>query len=462
MNISTPAKNDTADENQPNLLVHQVRDYCQVGVNLVWQRQLTYAAALGLAAFFYDARFAGILAAFVVLSEVFDFWTFKRVLNLEPRDRVATLKLLPFLYAGALLSTGIIVTFSIGIAIIQGPTTHFMSLFFLFSGALFAAMHSHHLLSILIIRLAMFTVAFLFIPLRDLVLTNPPIRSELWAQFLTSVLVLTFVLDSSRSYLRFYRNQITQMNLLREEHERSKMAYRAKTEFVSTMSHELRTPLTSIKGSVDLAASGKLGVLPDQVGFVLSVAQRNCERLLTLINEILDLQSVESGKMAISFEKLDLQDIIAESVSENQPYAETLGVTIKADMIQCPVWVIVDKTRLKQVFANVLSNAAKFSPMNSEVLVSVQERDGTVHVLFRDQGIGLAEADHETVFGHFTQIDASDTRKIGGTGLGMNISKRIMETLGGSISYSKNTGPGTTFTVKLPIAAMDLDTHAAG
>lgn len=461
MTNSNRAKLDTEKDNPPSLLVRQMRDYCQVGVNLVWQRQFIYVATLGLAAFYYDALFAGILAVFVILSEVFDFWTFKKVLNLDPQDSDAARKLLPFLYAGALLSTGITVSYSIGIAIIQGPTTHFMALFFLFSGALFAAMHSHHLFSVLIIRLVIFTAAFLFIPLRDIVLTNSPIGSELWAQFFTSVLVLTFVLDSSRSYLNFYRNQITQMNLLREEHAKSKMAYRAKTEFVSTMSHELRTPLTSIKGSVDLAASEKLGALPDQVGFVLKVAQRNCERLLTLINEILDLQSVESGKMSISYATTNLIEMIAESVAENQPYAGTLGVTIQTDIPQGPIWVTVDKARAKQVFANVFSNAAKFSPANSEVLVSVKEGDGRTYVLFRDQGIGLAEEDYETVFGHFTQIDASDTRKIGGTGLGMNISKRIMETMGGSISYTKNTGPGTTFAVELPTASEGSSTQVA-
>ena len=445
-----PAVNEPVDEDKSLLLVRQMRDYCQVGVNLVWQRQIIYVATLGLAAFYYDARFAGILALFVIGSEIFDFWTFKRVLKIDPGDIAATRKWLPFLYAGALINTAIIVTYSIGIAVIQGPTTHFMSLFFLFSGALFAAMHSHHLLSVLIIRLVIFTAAFLFIPLRDIVLTGAPIKSELWAQFFTSLFVLTFVLDSSRSYLRFYRTQLAQMTRLSKEHEKSKMAYKAKTEFVSTMSHELRTPLTSIKGSVDLAASGKLGALPDKVGFVLDVAQRNCERLLMLINEILDLQSVESGKMTISCEKSNLVDVIADSVAENRPFAESLGVVIETDTHETPVWVNVDEIRVKQVFANILANAAKFSPPDSLVSVSIQEGDGKARVLFRDNGIGLAEADHETVFGHFTQIDASDTRKIGGTGLGMNISMRIMEALGGSISYTKNTGPGTTFIVELP------------
>ncbi|WP_170766531.1 sensor histidine kinase [Ruegeria lacuscaerulensis] len=360
--------------------------------------------------------------------------------------------MLPFLYAGALINTCVIVTYSIGIAVIQGPTTHFMSLFFLFSGALFASMHSHHLMPVLIIRLAIFTAAFLFIPLRDIVLTHAPIKSELWAQFFTSVFVLTFVLDSSRSYLKFYRTQIAQMNLLREEHARSEIAYKAKSEFVSTMSHELRTPLTSIKGSVDLAASGKLGALPEKVGFVLNVAQRNCERLLSLINEILDLQSVESGKMSFSQKESNLVELVEASVAETQPYAENLGVTLKTELPQNSILVMVDKARLKQVFANILSNAAKFSPPDSDVLVLVQEGDGNARVLFRDHGIGLSVADHETVFGHFTQIDSSDSRKIGGTGLGMNISMRIMEALGGSITYTKNAGPGTTFVVELPVA----------
>lgn len=429
-----------------------MRDYCRVGVDLVWQRQIIYVSALGLAAYYYDARFAGILALIVVMSEIYDFWTFKKVLSLDPQDHFAARAMLPFLYAGALINTCIIVSYSVGIAIIQGPTTHFMALFFLFSGALFAAMHSHQLLPVLVIRLLIFTAAFLFIPLRDIVLTGAPINSELWAQFFTSIFVLTFVLDSSRSYLKFYRARIAQMNLLREEHEKSRIAYKAKTEFVSTMSHELRTPLTSIKGSVDLASSGKLGPVPDKIGFVLEVAQRNCDRLLTLINEILDLQRVEAGKMKFSFETADLVQLVAATISENRPYAENLGVSIKAHLPKRSISVNVDTARLQQVFSNILSNAAKFSPPDSDVLVSVKDGDSSVRVLFRDHGIGLSEEDRETVFDHFSQIDSSDTRKIGGTGLGMNISMRIMEALGGTINYEKNSGPGTTFIVELPKA----------
>ncbi|TMV03816.1 HAMP domain-containing histidine kinase [Ruegeria sediminis] len=448
-----PTATEIADpeERETPTLILQMQDYCQVGLDLVWQRQIIYAAALALAAFYYDARLAGIVLLLIAVSEVYDFWVFKRVLSWKGNDRRAEQRFLHLLYLGALLSSSVIVSYSIGIAILQGPTTHFMSLFFLFAAALFAAMNSHHLMPVLMIRLTIFGAAFLFIPIRDIVIADAPLKSELWAQFFTSVFVLFFIIESSRVYLRFYRTKLFQMELLRSEHEKAKIAYRAKSEFVSTMSHELRTPLTAIKGSVDLANSGRLGEMPEQVSSILDVAQRNCSRLLSLINEILDLQSVEAGSMSFSRENIELVRTVSEAISDNQPYASKLGVSIRSELPDDLIWVNADKLRLLQVFANILSNAAKFSPSGSEVLVSVHANADRARVLFADNGIGLSEDDRDKVFERFTQIDSSDTRNIGGTGLGMNISKHIMDALGGSITYERNAGPGTTFVVEIPL-----------
>lgn len=261
-------------------LIQNMRDYCQVGIDLVWQRQITFAAALALAAYYYDVRLAGIVLVLITISELFDFWLFKRILNWTGNDRQTARRFLYLLYFSTLLSASVIVMYSIGLAVLQGPTTHFMSLFFLFAAALFAAMNNHQVLSVLVIRLSIYGFAFLFIPIRDIVIAGAPLGSELWAQFFTSVVVLFFIIDSSRNYLRFYRTQLAQMDMLRAEHEKTRIAYNAKSEFVSTMSHELRTPLTSIKGAVEMVNSGKLGALPEKVSTVLDVAQRNCARLL--------------------------------------------------------------------------------------------------------------------------------------------------------------------------------------
>ncbi len=438
--------------NDHSLCARQIKDYCQVGVDLVWQRQIIFAAALALAAFYYDARLAAGILVFVVVSELYDGWVFRNALKWDGKSRAAEKKFMRQIYFGTILSALVISFYAIGIAVLQGHTTHFMPLFFLFAAALFAAMNNHQIKSVLTIRLLIYGATFLFIPIRDIVLTDAPLKSELWAQFFTSLFVLFFIIDSSRHYLQLYRTQVAQMRQLRVEHENSQMAYRAKSEFVSTMSHELRTPLTSIKGSVDIVNSGVLGELPEQVSSTLSVAQRNCTRLLKLINEILDLQSVESGRVTFKSEKLDLTEVIAQSVSDNQPFASGLNVKVAFTPPQKEVWVNSDRARLQQVFANILSNAAKFSPAESIVDVRTEIGPEHVDVLFRDKGIGLSESDYDKVFDRFTQIDSSDTRQIGGTGLGMNISKRIMEALGGSISYRKNPDRGTTFIVRLPLA----------
>lgn len=432
-------------------LIQNMRDYCQVGIDLVWQRQITFAAALALAAYYYDVRLAGIVLVLITISELFDFWLFKRILNWTGNDRQTARRFLYLLYFSTLLSASVIVMYSIGLAVLQGPTTHFMSLFFLFAAALFAAMNNHQVLSVLVIRLSIYGFAFLFIPIRDIVIAGAPLGSELWAQFFTSVVVLFFIIDSSRNYLRFYRTQLAQMDMLRAEHEKTRIAYNAKSEFVSTMSHELRTPLTSIKGAVEMVNSGKLGALPEKVSTVLDVAQRNCARLLDLINEILDLQKLESGNLSFSLQKIDLRSVVSDAVSDNQPYASKLGVSITAAIPEQPIWAHVDEVRMHQVFTNILSNAAKFSPAGTEVRVFVKTDRGKVRVHFRDEGVGLSDSDADKVFDRFTQLDSSDTRRSGGTGLGMNISKHIMEAHGGLITYSKNAGAGTTFVVELPL-----------
>jgi signal transduction histidine kinase len=322
-------------------------------------------------------------------------------------------------------------------------------LFFLFAAALFAAMNNHHLVSVLVLRLSIYGVTFVFIPIWDIIRTNADIRSEEWAQLFTSLFVLYFIVDCSRIYLNFYRLTKQQMADLQKEHDVTKAALRAKSEFLSTMSHELRTPLTAIKGSVDMAYSGKLGTMPDKVMSVLFIAQRNCTQLVSLINEVLDLQKIASGKMGFNFVACEVGALMSESVEANRPFADRFGVTCFVDAPEVPVYIKGDKQRLTQVLANMLSNAAKFSPEGAEVKVKSEVNGTKIRILVIDHGIGLAAEDREAVFDRFSQLVASDNRKAEGTGLGMNISKQIIDAHGGLIGYHSNSGPGTTFFFEL-------------
>jgi signal transduction histidine kinase len=434
-------------------LIRQMRDYSKVGADLILKRQIIFAAALALAGFYYSVPLAVSTLGLIIISEGYDYFVFKEILLWRGRDPSQARKFLYKLYFGTVLSASIIAFYAIGIAYIQGPAMHFMPMFFLFAAALFAAMNNHHLIPVLVIRLSIYGAAFLFIPIWDIAITGADIHSELWEQLFVSLFVLYFIIDCSRIYLNFYQNQLAQFDLLEEEVHKSRMAYKAQSEFLSTMSHELRTPLTSIKGSVDLASSGLIGELPPKVGEVLHIAQRNCSTLARLINDILDQKKIEFGKMEYKMQPFNIVAPTQDAISANLPMAEILGVNIVFDKPKDPIVVNADKLRLEQVFTNILSNAAKFSPDGSTVTVSIERLESTVRVLFADQGIGLNEDQYEIVFGKFRQVDPSDTRKMSGTGLGMSISKQMVTALGGSIGYRSNSSVGTTFFVDLPLAS---------
>ena len=446
------------DENNLDLdLVRRMRDYCRMGIELVWQRQIIFAAAIGLAGFYYSPKFAFSIFILISISESFDFWLLRHVLRRQAYDgRQARLTLF-FLCVSTVISSLVIVTYSIGIAVLQGPTTHFMPLFFLFAAAIFAAMNNHQLLPLLFLRLVLYGAAFLFIPIRDVVVTGAPLKSELWAQLFTSIFVVYFVIDCARIFLKLYQTKISQIDALQLEHERSRQAYIAKTEFISTMNHELRTPLTSIKGALDMIGTGKLGELPPLVASALAIARRNSERLLSLINEILDLQSIEANTMQFKICPTPLAKVLKDAIAEISPFAANLDVKVIEVEHQEGMMVNVDRKRLSQVFLNVLSNAAKFSTAGGTVEVRVERDKEIARVLFSDNGIGLSDDDYNKVFEPFTQVDSKDTRKIGGTGLGMNISRRIMAALGGTITYRQNHDAGTTFIVEIPIADVQLE-----
>lgn len=224
-----------------------------------------------------------------------------------------------------------------------------------------------------------------------------------------------------------------------------------KSGFVSTVSHELRTPLTSISGSLGLLAGGVAGPLPAKATRLIEIAKLNCERLVRLINDILDLERAESGRLTLRLELQPLEAIVQQAIDANRGYAHSLGVTIELDAASSDVSVLVDRDRLIQVLTNVLSNAAKFSPRGGVVVVAIRAGDDRVRIDVRDQGPGIAPDFQARIFQRFAQADSSDSRAKGGTGLGLSIAKTLTERLGGSIGFESAAGRGTTFHITLPI-----------
>lgn len=227
---------------------------------------------------------------------------------------------------------------------------------------------------------------------------------------------------------------------------------KAHQEFISVVSHELRTPITAIKGSLDLILGGVMGEFPEATMNMLSVAQNNSVRLVVLINDILDMEKITAGKMELNYTVTNLISVIKQSVISNKGYGDNLHVSF--DFVAGEVdevMVRIDEIRLAQVMSNLLSNAAKYSPTNDSVEVSVEVSNKNVRVLVHDNGKGIPEEFKSKIFGKFSQADSSDTRKKGGSGLGLNISKAIIEKHGGNIGFDCVENRGTTFYFDLPI-----------
>jgi PAS domain S-box-containing protein len=228
-----------------------------------------------------------------------------------------------------------------------------------------------------------------------------------------------------------------------------------KDEFVSTVSHELRTPLTSIAGSLGLLSGGAAGPLPEKAARLIQIAQSNSQRLVRLINDILDIEKIESGKLRLELAPLDLREIAERSIEGVQGYARELGVVVAlGDAEAAPVRG--DADRLIQVVTNLLSNASKFSPAGGVVTVTVDRETRLARLSVVDQGPGIPESFRSRIFAKFAQADGSDTRAKGGTGLGLAIAREIAERHGGRLWFESAEGEGATFHLDLPLADLPV------
>jgi PAS domain S-box-containing protein len=223
-----------------------------------------------------------------------------------------------------------------------------------------------------------------------------------------------------------------------------------KSEFVSTVSHELRTPLTSIRGSLGLIAGGVAGPLPDAAQSLVDIAKNNCERLIRLINDILDSEKIESGKMTFDMRVVELKPLLEQVLAANEGYAAQHKVRLALVAPAEPLQVSIDPDRLNQVVTNLVSNAVKFSPADSTVEVRIGRAGNRVRVEVQDRGPGIPDEFRARIFQKFSQADSSDARLKGGTGLGLSIAKAIVERLDGIIGFTSKPGAGTTFYFELP------------
>jgi len=222
-----------------------------------------------------------------------------------------------------------------------------------------------------------------------------------------------------------------------------------KEEFISTVSHELRTPLTSILGALERVVGGSAGELPERSQPLLTIARDNSRRLTRRVNDILDIDKIEFGRVEFDVQTMELAPLLDAAIEANRPFADSLNVQLVFEGSVDGVQVDVDPGRFAQLMANLLSNATKFSPPDDRVTVTMGVTDGWTRVSVSDNGDGIPEDAHAHLFDRFTQVDGSSTREHPGTGLGLAIAKAIVERLRGRIGLTSEVGVGTTFFFEL-------------
>lgn len=223
---------------------------------------------------------------------------------------------------------------------------------------------------------------------------------------------------------------------------------RMKDEFISTVSHELRTPLTSIRGAIGLLASGRVGALSEKGQRLADLASTNTDRLVRLINDILDIERMESGKVPIVTRPCVATDLIRQAVDVVRSLADREQITIETE--NQPFTVLADPDRIVQTLTNLIGNAVKFSPAGSTIRVAAEEDRESVVFTVADEGRGIPADKLRSIFGRFQQVDASDSREKGGSGLGLAISSSIVRQHGGEIWVESEPGAGSVFSFTIP------------
>jgi signal transduction histidine kinase len=245
-----------------------------------------------------------------------------------------------------------------------------------------------------------------------------------------------------------------QNELLRRQRLELEHAANLKNQFLANVSHEFRTPLNAILGYTSMLLHGVNGTLAERQRRNLERVDANARRLLAIINDILDISRIEAGRMRIRRSAFPLPALVDEVLADFEPLVVRSKLELRRKLALRLPTLHSDRPKLKQILMNLLSNALKFTP-NGSVTVSVTHSRATrqVWILVADTGIGIDEPDQKRVFEDFQQVDPSATRRYGGAGLGLAVSRRLAEVLGGSLTVTSRLGEGSTFTLVLPLKA---------
>ena len=291
----------------------------------------------------------------------------------------------------------------------------------------------------------------------------PQPHSTLVEKVLDSGEAITCELDSSdqvfsvtlapvvkSGYVNVYGLDITELRLSKEHLKQAREQAEIKSLFVSTVSHELRTPLTTMKEGVSIVLDGIAGEINDKQRHFLDIAKRNIDRLSRLINDVLDFQKLEAGKMEVDMQRNDMNKVIEDVIETMASSANEKGLELIAKLDETMPMVNFDRDRIIQVLTNLVDNAIKFTE-KGKITIATTGGDDTVRISVRDTGPGMKKEDLPKLFREFEQLSDSNERKTGGTGLGLSISRKIVEKHNGKIWAESEFGKGTTFYFELPI-----------
>lgn len=233
--------------------------------------------------------------------------------------------------------------------------------------------------------------------------------------------------------------------------DRRKELDRAKDEFIAVINHEMRTPVTAIRGALDLLECEKIAPLPEQLKSLVSIARKNCSRLLRLISDVLNVQHLEEGTFTFDLEPTLLAPLVEHAVDTIQPFADSYDVTIKITDVFPGTHVKVDRDRLIQVFTNLLSNAAKYTHRKDEIEVVIDQHRNFARVAIIDHGPGIPASFQNKIFQKFTQANVTNTRPTGSSGLGLYVTKQLVQGMHGNIDFETEENCGTSFFVDFPV-----------
>jgi PAS domain S-box-containing protein len=241
-----------------------------------------------------------------------------------------------------------------------------------------------------------------------------------------------------------------------------KEAEAAKNNFIATVNHELRTPLMSIRTSLEMLERETAGILDDEMGHLLDISLRNCERLGRLVDEFLDSQAINAGKLSVSPRSTEVTALVRDVVERHREYGRRFGIVLTQNIPDAQIDCNVDPERLSQALGNLISNAVKFSPKGESVVIGLTSREpDLVDIYVKDRGPGIPHEFRAKIFGQFAQADNDTTRARNGSGLGLNIAKHLIEAMGGSVGFETAEGAGSTFYFHLPLYAGEKSCKAA-